>query len=92
MGALTDSLSMYRQRASRFGEIGRVFVGEVKGTNPSRRLRIQSRSMWNGSLTTIAVLIPRSFSICDTVRRDSRVVRPRLSSSIASSGIPRRFT
>ena len=35
-GALNDSLNMYFQRFSRFGEIGLVRVGDVYGVNPKR--------------------------------------------------------
>lgn len=45
IGALMDSLKMYFQRSSLFGEIGLVRVGEVYGVNPKRLARILSRSM-----------------------------------------------
>ena len=45
IGALRDSLKMYFQRSSLFGEIGLVRVGEVYGVNPKRLARILSRSM-----------------------------------------------
>src|SRR5215210_2948668 len=79
---------MYFHRAERLGEMGLVRVGDVYGVNPNRRLRIHSRSIWKGSLTTIAVVYPRAFNIDDTAWSDSRVVRPSFSSSMDLSGTP----
>ena len=39
--------------------IGLERVGELKARMPRRAARIRSRSMWNGSLTRTAELIPR---------------------------------
>src|ERR1700722_1029630 len=89
-GTFSDSLSTYSASFSRFAEMGLVRVGDVYGLMPSRDASTFSRSIWKGSLTRIASVIPRSCIMSATARIDSTDVRPCVSMRIAVSGTPWR--
>src|ERR1035437_173130 len=69
-GALMDSARRVPHWRSRRCAPGVGSAGDVYGLMPYRRPRISSRSMWNGSLTTTAVLRPLVWSRFTAARSD----------------------